>query len=96
MPDIQLPSELAPLLRARVFALLAEVPAVERPATGGGGPHRRFIENRCVVCGEGGVLGGHHGPGGEIEWIHRSCHRRLHRRARPMSSAEPQVASVGI
>lgn len=79
----RLPVDLAPSLRRQVFALLAEVPlAVRSPATAQ--PHARtrhhYRENRCVVCHEAGVLGGHHDVAGEVQWVHRRCHRRLHRR----------------
>ena len=77
---IALPEQLAPALAARVEQLLAEVPLVEHPdlvinLTG--------RVHTCVVCHEGGKLGGHHGDDGRIEWIHKSCHRRLHRRGTP-------------
>ncbi len=79
---VVLPFELAPSLRARATALLAEVatvsevPAIDR--------HLRQAPtfNRCAVCHRSGVLGGHHGTDGRIVWIHRACHRRLHRRGR--------------
>lgn len=84
--DIRLPSELAPQLRARVLALLDEVKTVERPPLALTNRSTRFEENRCEVCHQGGVLSGHHGPNGEIQWIHRSCHRRLHRRGLPAAA----------
>ncbi|MDP3714568.1 MAG: hypothetical protein Q8R60_19045 [Mycobacteriales bacterium] len=40
----------------------------------------------CVVCHDGGKLGGHHGHDGQVEWIHKKCHRRLHRAGRPAVS----------
>ena len=79
----RLPIELAPSLRRQVFALLAEVPLAERStATAPGAARRRhrYRENRCVVCHAAGVLGGHHDVAGEVQWVHRRCHRRLHRR----------------
>jgi hypothetical protein len=36
-----------------------------------------------VVCFEIGRLGGHHDEAGAVQWVHRSCHRRLHRRGKP-------------
>lgn len=74
---IALPERLAPSLVAAVEGLLAEVALTEHPDLVVDltyrGPH-------CVVCHEGGKLGGHHGADGRIEWIHKSCHRRLHQR----------------
>lgn len=72
-----LPLELAPSLADRLNKLLAEVPPAE--------PRPIVIDTfhrapRCVVCYREGKLGGHHNADGEIEWIHRKCHRRLHRR----------------
>ena len=85
---IALPADLAPALRERVLALLDEVrPAVVPRYDGRRARQQR--ENRCVVCHRGGVLGGHHGADGTVEWIHRSCHRKLHRRDAPAM----QVAS---
>lgn len=74
-----LPLELAPSLAARLRALLAEVPPAE--------PQPIVIDTfrrapRCVLCYRGGKLGGHHNADGEIEWIHRKCHRRPHLRGR--------------
>jgi hypothetical protein len=77
---ITLPVDLAPSLRERVMALLAEVPPVAMPAYDERPRRKQHRDNRCIVCHQGGLLGGHHGKHGEIEWIHRSCHRRLHRR----------------
>src|SRR3954449_5902174 len=75
--DISLPPQLAPALRGRVLDLLAEVELVisipEPPRRRPPHPHR------CVVCFRGRPLGGHHDEVGEVEWVHRSCHRRLHR-----------------
>jgi hypothetical protein len=81
---IALPDDLAPALAERVQQLLAEVPLVEHPDLVidlTGTPHT------CVVCHLGGKLGGHHGADGRIEWIHKSCHRRLHRRGTPTRKA---------
>ncbi len=74
-----LPVDLAPSLAEALLRLLTEVPVVAAPAlvidlTDRAPP--------CVVCHQGGKLGGHHGADERIEWIHRSCHRRLHRRSR--------------
>src|SRR5438105_4292255 len=77
--EVESPAELAPALRERVQELLAEVSVVreELPRWWSAG---NKSQNRCVVCGRDGKLGGHHGANGRIEWIHRSCHRRLHSR----------------
>jgi len=77
---IVLPDVLAPALAARVLVLLDEVPVVDAPDLEIEDGSRAHL---CVVCHEGGKLGGHHGEGGRIEWIHKSCHRRLHRRHEP-------------
>lgn len=76
--QVTLPRELAPSLAERALRLLSEVRTTAAPplVREGHDPHR------CVVCHRGGKLGGHHGAGGRVEWIHRSCHRRLHRRGR--------------
>ena len=76
---ISLPVELAPSLVAQVEALLAEVALAAAPPLVIDLVYRG---PRCVVCHDGGKLGGHHGPGGEVQWIHRKCHRRLHRAER--------------
>lgn len=69
-----LPAELAPTLAERVLRLVAEVGTTTAPDL--------VIEvrpgRRCVVCHQAGKLGGHHDASGRIQWIHRSCHRRLH------------------
>ena len=74
-----LPLDLAPALATRVLQLLAEVETTSAPPlvvdVADGGP-------RCVVCHAGGKLGGHHASDGRVEWIHKKCHRRLHRRGR--------------
>jgi hypothetical protein len=81
---IALPDDLAPALVERVQQLLAEVPLVA---------HAELVieltetRNICVVCHLGGKLGGHHGPDRRIEWVHKSCHRRLHRRGKPSRKA---------
>jgi len=43
-------------------------------------PPASIPQNRCVVCHQGGKLGGHHCAEDTVEWIHKSCHRRLHQR----------------
>ena len=75
---IVLPPDLAPSLAARVLRLLDEVPATTAPEV----VVERHVVHRCVVCHQGGKLGGHHAADGRIQWIHRSCHRRLHRSGR--------------
>lgn len=78
---ITLPEQLAPSLVARVQQLLAEVTPTVAPRR----PFPKRTEYhgpRCVVCHQGGRLGGHHAADGSIEWIHRSCHRQLHNRRR--------------
>ena len=72
-----LPVDLAPALMERVQHLLAEVTLTAAPPLV---IDLTYTGPRCVVCHEGGKLGGHHGDSGRIEWIHRGCHRRLHRR----------------
>ena len=86
MPDcctttaLRLPAELAPSLVQRITILLDQVALTRSPAVTPEPPRR---PPRCVVCHRTGKLGGHHGASGSIEWIHRSCHRRLHQRGRP-------------
>ena len=82
---VRLPLDLAPSLAERVRLLLAEVPVTVAPEL--------VLEvhtrgHRCVVCHQGGKLGGHHGPDGGIQWIHRSCHRRRHRSGRNVIPAQ--------
>lgn len=78
MPAVVLPEQLAPALVARVRTLLAEVTLAAVPPPR---PPRRRADDapRCVVCHRPGKLGGHHATDGSVQWIHRSCHRRLHR-----------------
>lgn len=79
---IALPAELAPTMRQQVVDLLAQVhlvcdvPALD-PAL-----RREPAFNRCSVCHRSGTLGTHHDDHGHVVWVHRSCHRRLHRRNR--------------
>lgn len=81
-----LPDELAPALRARAEALLAEC----HPAAPGE-PDSRSREERsgrgaCYVCHRrGGAMGGHHvvpGDDSSVVPVHPSCHRKLHRKAK--------------
>lgn len=76
---ITLPQDLAPSLVQRVEEFLAEVALVEAPPLV---IDLTYRGPRCVVCHQGGKLGGHHGPDG-VEWIHRACHRQLHRKGLP-------------
>ena len=75
---LALPLDLAPSLVDRLRALLAEVQLTHAPDLV---IDLAYRGPRCVVCHLGGKLGGHHGDDGRIEWIHRKCHRRLHRRS---------------
>lgn len=72
-----LPEDLAPALADRVAELLAQVAVVTAPPLV---IDLTYSGPRCVVCHEGGKLGGHHGADGRVEWIHRACHRHLHQR----------------
>jgi hypothetical protein len=77
---VALPVDLAPSLTERVLRLLAEVPTTAAPELA-----VEVVDHavhRCVVCHQGGKLGGHHGADGRVQWIHRKCHRRLHRSGR--------------
>ena len=87
LATIDLPVPLAPSLTAQVLQLLAEVGTCEAPAL------VREIDEapfRCVVCRKGGKLGGHHDPDGRVQWVHRRCHRRLHRSGRPAPVITPR------
>ncbi len=79
-----LPVDLGPALLSRLLQLLAEVSLTSAPALVS---ELTYTGPRCVVCHEGGKLGGHYGQDGQVEWIHRACHRRLHRCGR-LSRAE--------
>ncbi len=83
---VVLPEQLAPALAARVRALLAEVriAAVPEPFLPRRVDHRG---PRCVVCPQGGPLGGHHERDGSVSWVHKSCHRKLHARHRARRAA---------
>lgn len=76
---IALPEQLAPALVEAVQELLQQVELTSHPDLV---IDLTYRGPRCVVCHEGGKLGGHHGPDGRIEWIHKGCHRRLHHRGR--------------
>jgi hypothetical protein len=83
---VVLPEQIAPRLAARVLALLDEVTLAVVPDR----PDPRSVDHhsadyrgpRCIVCHQGGPLGGHHEPDGSVAWVHHSCHRRLHARHR--------------
>ena len=76
---VHLPADLAPSLAERLLRLLDEVTLTSAPDVEFAVPNDR---HRCVVCHRGGKLGGHHAADGRIQWIHRTCHRRLHRSGR--------------
>jgi len=78
-PHPRVPLELAPALVGRLERLLQEVTITRAPDLV---VEVAYAGPRCVVCHAGGKLGGHHPDDGQIEWIHRACHRRLHRRGR--------------
>lgn len=76
----ELPPELAPALRARAEALLAECkPAAHPPLRPG-----RSKREPCYVCHKTrGPMGGHHvipGDDSSVVPVHRGCHRKLHAR----------------
>ena len=73
---LHLPADLAPSLVERLLRLLSEVRLTHAPDIEFAVPNDR---HRCVVCHRGGKLGGHHEADGRIPWIHRACHRLLHR-----------------
>ncbi len=83
-----LPDDLAPTLVSALERLLAEVALTTAPELE---VRVAYAGPRCVVCHEGGKLGGHHGEGGRVEWIHRSCHRRLHRRHNPKPTGKARA-----
>ena len=89
LSTVVLPLDLAPSLAARVRRLLREVRVTAAPELVIVVPY----ENRCVVCHRGGKLGGHHGPDGQIQWIHAKCHRRLHRSGRQQVTVVPRRRS---
>lgn len=77
---VTLPEELAPALRARAEALLAEVElhtvdhTQDRPAP------RGTYQPRCHVCKErGGRLGTYKLGDGTPVQVHPRCHRKLQR-----------------
>jgi hypothetical protein len=71
-----LPEDLAPSLVERARALLADLSPAVHPSFRTDATYRGPV---CVLCHQGGKLGGHHGPDG-VEWVHKGCHRKLHRR----------------
>lgn len=88
---VVLPVDLAPAQVNRVLNLLAEVHITVAPDLVIELPR---YENRCVVCHQSGKLGGHHGADGRIQWIHRACHRRLHRSGRHQVAVLPRQRGV--
>ena len=76
---LHLPADLAPSLAERQIRLLSKVTLTRAPDVEFAVPSDR---HRCVVCHRGGKLGGHHASDGRVQWIHRACHRRLHRSGR--------------
>jgi len=82
---LSLPPELAPSLRDRALALVADVGLSAHPE------HRRRADvragHRCIVCHRGGPLGGHHAADGSVEFVHKGCHRRFHRQRNGWRSA---------
>jgi len=87
-----LPLDLAPTLVSRLTQLLAEVATTQAPPLVIDVTYRG---PRCVVCHDGGKLDGHHGADGQIEWVHKKCHRRLHRRGRPHGHVTTSHRAVG-
>ena len=76
-PRPVLPDGLAPAQVERVERLLSEVATTSAPPIT---IDLSYLGPRCIVCFGGGKLGGHHDDAGQLQWIHRTCHRRLHRR----------------
>ena len=76
---LHLPADLAPSIVERLLRLLSEFTLTHAPDAEFAVPNDR---HRCVVCHCDGKLGGHHAADGRIQWIHRACHRRLHRSGR--------------
>lgn len=80
--------ELAPALRERAEALLAECRTVDVASKAGtpGDRDERSGRGACYVChGTRGAMGGHHvipGDDRSVVPVHPACHRRLHRKAR--------------
>lgn len=87
---VLLPPELAPSLTGRVVDLLAEVTVTVAPEVAA---EVHPCPPRCVVCCRGGKLGGHHHPDGTVQWIHRGCHRRLHRSGRHVFAVQTRRRS---
>ena len=76
---VQLPADLASTLAERLLRLLSEATLTYAPDVA---PVSRGGSHRCVFCHRSGKRGGHHAADGRIQWIHRRCHRRLHRSGR--------------
>jgi hypothetical protein len=77
---LSLPVDLAPSLRQAAEQLVDECGLATHPSPSG---PARIRTHRCTVCQRrGGKMGGHHRPDGSVAWIHKSCHRRLHRAGR--------------
>lgn len=81
MTTMTLPADLAPTLRTAVEELVAECGLAPVVQPGRDSTPRRDPP-RCTVCHRAGRLSGHHAADGGIVWIHRGCHRRLHRAGR--------------
>lgn len=80
LAHVALPEGLAPALIGRLEQLLAQVSTTRAPVIV---LDVEYAGPRCVVCHQAGKLSGHHASEGRIDWVHRSCHRRLHRRGSP-------------
>jgi len=79
--DVRLPPDLAAPQRERVLRLVAECGLAVRRHD----PHVPGLlpVKRCHGCQQtGGRMGGHHLPDETVVWIHKSCHRKLHRAGR--------------
>ena len=79
---LHMPTDLAPSLVERLLRLLDEVTLTNAPDVDVDVDAVPNDRHRCVVCHRGGKLGGHHASDGRVQWIHRACHRRLHRSGR--------------
>lgn len=89
---VQLPEELAPALRARAEALLAECQQVHAPdVTPKGTREERNGRGACYVCRSlKGRMGGHHlvpGDDSTVVPVHPACHRRLHNKGKTKAPA---------
>lgn len=88
-----LPDDLAPALVERVERLLAEVATTSAPPIS---VDQSYRGPRCIVCHQGGKLGGHHDEAGQIQWIHRTCHRRLHRRGQIGQAEMARIVAASV